>query len=80
MSYVNRGRNIGHYTPVLPILLLRRGRDISQGNFKNCGTLKISTPNVPRFLQKKGDIEKQYSQCPTFYEIIFYNYKSIKPT
>ena len=47
--------------------------------FKKRGTLKISTPNVPRFLQKRGDIEKQYSQCPTFYEIIFYNYKSGKP-
>ena len=44
------------------------------------GTLKISTPNVPRFSQKRGDIEKQSSQCPTFYEIIFNNYKSIKPT
>ena len=46
-----------HYTPVLPVLLLRGGRDISQGNFIKRGTLG----------QKVGDIEKQYYQCPTFF-------------
>ena len=48
---------LGHYTPVLPVLLLRGGRDISQGNFIKRGTLG----------QKVGDIEKQYYQCPTFF-------------
>ena len=45
-----------HYTPVLPVLLLRGGQDISQGIFIKRGTLG----------QKVGDIEKQYYQCPTF--------------
>ena len=49
--------SINHYTPVLPVLLLRGGRDISQGNFIKRGTLG----------QKVGDIEKQYYQCPTFF-------------
>ena len=50
------GLDIPHYTPVLLVLLLRGGRDISQGNFIKRGTLG----------QKVGDIEKQYYQCPTF--------------
>ena len=31
--------DLSHYTPVLPVLLLRGGRDISQGNFIKRGTL-----------------------------------------
>ena len=54
----NRG-TLAHYTPVLPVLLLRGGQDISQGNFIKRGTLG----------QKVGDIEKQSSQCPTFSEL-----------
>ena len=62
-----------HYTPVLPVLLLRGGRDISQGNFikrgtlgKKWGTLKNSTTNVPRFLQKWGTLKNSLPNVPRF--------------